>query len=112
MEAAARAVRQSRPRRRLNRQAVEQPVVTVSTEITAVAIADSSATAQPAPARAAGPSAGAIFRITPDGVSDLVWDLREDSPYDIAFEPDAPSSSPLATKARSIVCLATRSSRR
>jgi len=66
-----------------------QPVVTVSTEFSAVVIADASATpAQAAPARPTGPSTGAIYRISPDGAPDLIWDLREDSPYDLAFEPD------------------------
>jgi hypothetical protein len=62
----------------------------VSTEITVVAIAESPVSpAQPAtspPARSA-PSAGALFRILPDGASDLIWESREDLPYDVAFEP-------------------------
>ena len=66
------------------------PVATVSTEITAVAIADISVSASPAPAsggRAGGPAAGALFRITPDGSTDVLWETREDTPYDVAFEP-------------------------
>jgi len=31
---------------------------------------------------------GAIFRIAPDGGSDVVWEVREDTPYDVAVEPD------------------------
>jgi sugar lactone lactonase YvrE len=61
----------------------------VSTEITVVAIAESPVSpAQPmtTPARAA-PSTGALFRILPDGASDLIWESREDLPYDVAFEP-------------------------
>ncbi len=65
-----------------------QPIVTVSTEFSAVVIADSVATPAAA-ARPSGPSTGAIYRISPDGAPDLVWDLREDSPYDIAFDRDA-----------------------
>jgi sugar lactone lactonase YvrE len=68
------------------------PVPTVTTEITAIAIVDSSsasttesATSQRTPS---GPGAGALFRITPDGASDMVWESREDTAYDIAFEPD------------------------
>ena len=34
-----------------------------------------------------GPGAGAVYRIMPDGASDLVWQPREDAPYDLAFEP-------------------------
>jgi hypothetical protein len=62
----------------------------VSTEITVVAIAESPVSpTQPAPASPSrsGPSAGALFRILPDGASDLIWESREDLPYDVAFEP-------------------------
>ncbi len=68
------------------------PIPSVSTEITAIAIVDSapasssSSGATPPPAR--GPGAGAIFRILPDGSSDVIWESREDTPYDIAFEPN------------------------
>jgi len=67
------------------------PIPSVSTEITAIAIVDSapvsttSTATTPPPAR--GQSVGAIFRILPDGSSDQIWDSREDTPYDIAFEP-------------------------
>jgi sugar lactone lactonase YvrE len=64
----------------------------VSTEITVVAIAESPVSStQPMPASApsrSGPSAGALFRIVPDGASDLIWESREDLPYDVAFEPN------------------------
>ena len=63
----------------------------VSTEVTVVAIGDvaisgtqGSASAQPPAPR--GPAIGALFRIAPDGGWDLVWESREDTPYDIAFE--------------------------
>jgi sugar lactone lactonase YvrE len=62
----------------------------VSTEVTVVAIAESPMSpAQPAPASPSrsGPSAGALFRILPDGAWDLLWESREDLPYDVAFEP-------------------------
>jgi sugar lactone lactonase YvrE len=62
----------------------------VSTEITVVAIAESPVSpAQPAPSTPArsGPAAGALFRILPDGASDLIWESRDDLPYDVAFEP-------------------------
>ena len=66
------------------------PVASVSTEITVVAVAEPAAAAQsasPAPApRASGPRAGAVYRITPDGAWDLLWDSREDTPYDVSFE--------------------------
>jgi len=67
-----------------------QPVVTVSTEFSAVVVADSSPSGGQTPAaRPPSTSTGAIYRIGSDGGSDLVWELREDSPYDIAFESDA-----------------------
>jgi len=63
----------------------------VSTEITAIAVVDSgggagSGSGGTSTQRPSGPGAGAIFRILPDGSSDLVWESREDTPYDIAFE--------------------------
>jgi hypothetical protein len=68
------------------------PVPSVTTEITAIAIVDSSGgnstdTASSTPRAAAGPGAGAVFRITADGASDIIWESREDTPYDLAFEP-------------------------
>ena len=66
------------------------PVPSVTTEITAIAIVDSSPVTSgtsASPRTPLGPTAGAIFRITPDGASDQIWESREDSPYDIAFEP-------------------------
>jgi hypothetical protein len=67
-----------------------QPVVTVSAEVTAIAVADVPVGGgQPSPPptpRNVGPVTGAIFRITPDGAWDLIWESREDTPYDIAFE--------------------------
>jgi hypothetical protein len=70
-----------------------QPVASVSTEITAISIVpDVSTTAtanQGGNARGnTGPGAGAIYRILPDGAWDMVWQLREDSPYDLAFDSD------------------------
>ena len=64
------------------------PVATVSTEITAVAVADISVSASPAQSggRPGGAAAGAVFRITPDGATDVLWETREDTPYDLAFE--------------------------
>jgi hypothetical protein len=65
------------------------PVATVTTEITAVAVADISVSAAPptSGARAGGPTAGAVLRINPDGATDVLWETREDTPYDLAFEP-------------------------
>ena len=64
----------------------------MSTEITAVAVGDApisvSSSTAPAGRGSQSPIAGAIFRIAPDGGSDVVWEVREDTPYDVAFEPD------------------------
>lgn len=63
------------------------PVATVTTEITVVAVGDASASAASPTNRAAqGTAAGAVLRIQPDGASDVVWESREDSPYDLAIE--------------------------
>jgi hypothetical protein len=71
-----------------------QPIASVSTEVISIAIAADVSGAQagpppsPAPRPAGGQGSGAIYKILPDGVSDLVWQLRDDVPYDLAFEPD------------------------
>jgi sugar lactone lactonase YvrE len=67
--------------------------VSVSTEITSIAIVDAPVVGAGASAAGAdrpntGPSAGGVYRISPDGAWDLIWSSREDSPYDIAFEGD------------------------
>jgi hypothetical protein len=64
------------------------PVVTVSAEVTAIGIAEPSGSGPPPQQtpRSTGPVTGAIYRISTDGASDLLWELREDTPYDLAFE--------------------------
>ncbi len=39
-------------------------------------------------ARGGASAAGALFRILPDGAWDLLWESREDTPYDVAIEAD------------------------
>jgi len=62
------------------------PVPTVTAEVTSISIVDvggaSTAAARPSP----GSVKGAVYRINPDGVWDQVWESREDSPYDVAFD--------------------------
>jgi hypothetical protein len=62
------------------------PVPTVTAEVTSMSIVDvggaSAAAARPTP----GSVKGAVYRINPDGVWDQVWESREDSPYDVAFD--------------------------
>ena len=64
------------------------PVVTVSAEVTAIGLAEPSGSGPPPQQtpRSTGPVTGAIYRISRDGAWDLVWELREDTPYDLAFE--------------------------
>ncbi len=68
------------------------PVPQVSTEITAIALIDVPVTPQPATptsgrADSRGPT-GAVYRVLPDGLWDQLWESRDDTPYDIAFEAD------------------------
>jgi sugar lactone lactonase YvrE len=68
-----------------------EPVPTVTTEVTAIAVVDSGGasvgTSDP-PAREDRRSGrGAIYRIRPDGLWDIMWESGEDSPYDLTFDP-------------------------
>jgi hypothetical protein len=62
----------------------------VSVEVTSVSIIDASSGAGSSTSerdtnrRAA--SRGAVYRITPDGVWDQLWESRDDSPYDLMFD--------------------------
>jgi hypothetical protein len=67
-------------------------VPSVSTEITSVSVIDvgmAAADTKPTPTRI-GPrgSKGAVYRITPDGQWDTVWESSDDSPYDLALDAD------------------------
>lgn len=67
------------------------PVPTVSAEITSVAPVEGPITGTPAasaPARARRAGRGAIYRIRPDGLWDLMWDAGDDAPFDLVIEPD------------------------
>jgi hypothetical protein len=65
------------------------PSVSVSTEITAVAVVDSSSGASSSSGRDDRRTAkGAVYRIAPDGLWDQLWQSRDDSPYDITFDPE------------------------
>jgi hypothetical protein len=60
----------------------------VSAEITGFAVIDVGAAAdQKSTAAKAGPrgSRGAVYRIQPDGLWDIVWESADDTPYDVAF---------------------------
>jgi hypothetical protein len=62
--------------------------VSVSTEITSIAIVDSggSATSSSSSREDRRSGKGAIYRIMPDGLWDIVWESREDVPYDVVFD--------------------------
>jgi hypothetical protein len=67
-----------------------EPIPTVTTEVTAIAVVDSggaSIGSAEAPAREDRRGGrGAIYRIRPDGLWDILWESAEDSPYDLTFD--------------------------
>jgi hypothetical protein len=67
-----------------------EPIPTVTTEVTAIAVVDSggaSVGSAEAPAREDRRGGrGAIYRIRPDGLWDILWESAEDSPYDLTFD--------------------------
>jgi hypothetical protein len=73
-------------------EAPRPPVPTVSAEITGVSAIESPITGTgataPSPASAKRAGRGAIYRIRPDGLWDLMWDSGEDSPFDLLIESD------------------------
>ena len=69
-------------------EAVRAPVASVSAEITSISIVDvggNTAGAGSTREDRRSPK-GAVYRITPDGIWDEVWESRDDSPYDLAFD--------------------------
>lgn len=66
------------------------PVGTVSAEITGVSPIEGPLSGGPPPAASRAPrraGRGAIYRIQPDGLWDLLWDAGEDAPFDLLIEP-------------------------
>ncbi|MGE0446941.1 MAG: hypothetical protein AB7P99_17070, partial [Vicinamibacterales bacterium] len=65
---------------------------TVTTEVVGYAIAETvTVAASPQPqqsARSQGPNVGGVYRIFPDGASDVIWESADDLPYDLAFDSD------------------------
>jgi len=63
--------------------------VSVSTEITSIAVVDASGTSASttSPREDQRAAKGGVYRINPDGVWDLLWESRDDSPYDLTFDP-------------------------
>ena len=65
------------------------PVAVVSAEITSMSIVDTtggSAGSGPSTREDRRSVKGALYRIAPDGAWDQLWESREDSPYDLAFD--------------------------
>ncbi len=64
------------------------PVPSVSAEITSMSIVDISGGAGSTGSTHEDRRApkGAVYRITPDGLWDQLWESRDDSPYDLAFD--------------------------
>ncbi|HXH08136.1 MAG TPA: hypothetical protein VNI83_16280 [Vicinamibacterales bacterium] len=82
-------VEEERPPERPTEPPRPTPIPSVSTEITAIAIVDTGQPASPAapsPREPRRPARGAVYRILPDGVSDLIWQSEEDQPYDLSVE--------------------------
>ena len=64
------------------------PIASVSAEITSMSVVDLSGGSAAAAASRDDHRAlkGAVYRISPDGVWDQLWESRDDSPYDISFD--------------------------
>lgn len=62
------------------------PSVSVTTEITAIAVPDATPGGSGTTRVEARTSKGGVYRIAPDGLWDLLWESRDDSPYDLAFD--------------------------
>lgn len=80
------------PRIEPTRAPSAQPVPTVTTEVTSITIVDASGGdaqgAASAPRDDRRARRGAVYRISRDGLWDLIWESREDSPYDLSFDVD------------------------
>ena len=66
------------------------PVPTVTAEITGMTVVDVGTPTSVGGSRdtSRGVSKGAVYRIQPDGVWDIVWTSGDDTPYDVALDRD------------------------
>jgi sugar lactone lactonase YvrE len=68
-----------------------EPIPTVTTEVTAIAVvegaAPSAGSGEPLSRDERRGGRGAIYRVRPDGLWDILWESSEDSPYDLMFDP-------------------------
>jgi sugar lactone lactonase YvrE len=84
---AAPVVTDSGPDRVTGGDVVRAPIATVSAEITSMSIVDVGGSgSQAAPREDRRSLKGGVYRISPDGVWDELWESREDSPYDLTFD--------------------------
>ena len=64
----------------------------VSTEITSIAIIEMPVASQASSTGGGGSDrrgpTGAVYRVLPDGLWDVIWESRDDAPYDVALEAD------------------------
>lgn len=68
-------------------ETVRAPIASVSAEITSMSIVDTGGSGSAASPREDRRSLkGGVYRISPDGVWDQLWESREDSPYDLTFD--------------------------
>ena len=65
---------------------VRTPVPSVSAEITSISIVDVGSSASASPREDRRAVKGAVYRISPDGLWDVLWESRDDSPYDLTFD--------------------------
>lgn len=66
------------------------PVPVVTTEVTSISIVDPAGgqTLTTSASSDRRSSRGAIYRIASDGLWDIIWESRDDSPYDVSFDRD------------------------
>jgi WD40 repeat protein len=78
------------------------PTVTVSAEITSIAVVDApESSGSPTTVRDDRRTAkGGVYRVSPDGLWDQVWESREDLPYDVTFEPNGAPLIATGTKGK------------
>ena len=62
------------------------PIPSVSVEVTSMSIVDVGGSSGASTREDRRQPKGAVYRISPDGVWDQLWESRDDAPYDLAFD--------------------------